>query len=139
MQGVLSATVLSLMPMIRPFEWQSLLLPVSCSTFGINLFLFEIYFLRETLFEIIWTIKCSPTSSFLMTKHILYFFKWSFSSGVHVDVNYLLCHEHSALALCIHQLIWTFLQVLPEKMQDFLDAPVPFIVSFWSFSSFSLC
>lgn len=28
MQGVLSATVLSLVPMIRPFQWQSLLLPV---------------------------------------------------------------------------------------------------------------
>ncbi|KAG5043648.1 hypothetical protein JHK87_007563 [Glycine soja] len=28
MQGVLSATVLSLIPMIRPFQWQSLLLPV---------------------------------------------------------------------------------------------------------------
>lgn len=29
MQGVLSATVLSLIPMIRPFQWQSLMLPVS--------------------------------------------------------------------------------------------------------------
>jgi hypothetical protein len=29
MQGVLSAVVLSLIPMIRPFQWQSLLLPVS--------------------------------------------------------------------------------------------------------------
>ncbi|CAJ1898546.1 unnamed protein product [Sphenostylis stenocarpa] len=28
MQGVLSATVLSLIPMIRPFQWQSLLLPI---------------------------------------------------------------------------------------------------------------
>ncbi|KAJ7194644.1 hypothetical protein O6H91_Y514600 [Diphasiastrum complanatum] len=26
--GILSAAVLSLIPMIRPFEWQSLLLPV---------------------------------------------------------------------------------------------------------------
>ena len=33
MQGVLSATVLSLIPMIRPFEWQSLLLPVSLTAF----------------------------------------------------------------------------------------------------------
>lgn len=34
MQGVLSAIVLSLVPMIRPFQWQSLLLPVSSVSFN---------------------------------------------------------------------------------------------------------
>ncbi|KAL0003009.1 hypothetical protein SO802_016790 [Lithocarpus litseifolius] len=32
--GVLSAVVLSLIPLIRPFQWQSLLLPVSMMAFG---------------------------------------------------------------------------------------------------------
>lgn len=36
-QGVLSAVVLSLIPMIRPYEWQSLLLPVR-KVFDMNLF-----------------------------------------------------------------------------------------------------
>lgn len=31
-QGVLSAVVLSLIPIIRPFQWQSLFLPVSFLT-----------------------------------------------------------------------------------------------------------
>lgn len=32
MQGLLSATVLSLVPLLCPFQWQSLLLPVSSLT-----------------------------------------------------------------------------------------------------------
>lgn len=75
-QGVLSAAVLSLVPMIRPFQWQSLFLPVSSLAF------------IKVPFQI------SPVA-----------------------------HLH------IPKVIDRTFQVLPGRMLDFLDAPVPYIVS----------
>jgi hypothetical protein len=56
--GVLSAIVLSVMPMIRPFQWQSLLLPVSSIIlfpvsfrFLFNYVLFNIISVISVLFE----------------------------------------------------------------------------------------
>lgn len=77
-QGILSAAVLSVIPLIRPYQWQSLLMPVWILSF---------YFKMNVGFHI-WI-------SFL---HLIVF------------------DEH------------TF-QVLPNDMLEFLDAPVPYIVS----------
>lgn len=71
-QGILSASVLSIIPLIRPYRWQSLLMPV---WFHFNL---------------------------------LIFFFFLFLGQVISSMN---------------------LQVLPDDMLDFLDAPVPYIVS----------
>lgn len=38
MQGVLSATTLSIVPLIRPFQWQCLMLPVSYATIFLNFY-----------------------------------------------------------------------------------------------------
>ncbi|RQP02763.1 hypothetical protein POPTR_018G065501v4 [Populus trichocarpa] len=36
--GILSASVLSIIPLIRPYRWQSLLMPMTCWTFWMLLF-----------------------------------------------------------------------------------------------------
>lgn len=77
-QGILSASVLSVIPLIRPYQWQSLLMPVwflSLFSFKVNIFIF------------------------LISIHLMVF-----------NNNILF-------------------QVLPNDMLEFLDAPVPYIVS----------
>lgn len=55
-QGVLSAVVLSLIPIIRPFEWQSLFLPVSfvsyCFSLVIHYWWWKFYQINSRDFEI---------------------------------------------------------------------------------------
>ncbi|MBA0675356.1 hypothetical protein Goari_016904, partial [Gossypium aridum] len=90
--GVLSAVVLSLIPIIRPFQWQSLLLPVIFHNLHIPAALslkVDRYLCGCSLVSIK-TNSCDPL--------FLIFVKFSCT------------------------------QVLPMRMLDFLDAPVPFLV-----------
>lgn len=85
-QGILSALVLSVIPLIRPYQWQSLLMPVMplcCQTFA------SILYMRL---------------SFL---------------------GYLII----CVGLFITLTAYMNFQVLPNDMLDFLDAPVPYVVS----------
>lgn len=91
MQGVLSAVVLSLIPIIRPFQWQSLLLPVIFHIPAALSLKVDRYLCGCSIVSIK-TNSCDPL--------FLIFVKFSCT------------------------------QVLPMRMLDFLDAPVPFLVSF---------
>lgn len=84
-QGILSALVLSIIPLIRPYRWQSLLMPV------ISCFFCWVIFTLESF------------SSILM----------QIFQGYEFNNNHM--------------------QVLPNDMMEFLDAPVPYIVSFPQF------
>ncbi|PPD95858.1 hypothetical protein GOBAR_DD07116 [Gossypium barbadense] len=87
--GVLSAVVLSLIPIIRPFQWQSLLLPVIFHIPAALSLKVDRYLCGCSIVSIK-TNSCDPL--------FLIFVKFSCT------------------------------QVLPMRMLDFLDAPVPFLV-----------
>lgn len=85
-QGILSALVLSVIPLIRPYQWQSLLMPVML-------------------------LCCQTFASILYTR-------LSF-------LGYLII----CVGLFITLTAYMNFQVLPNDMLDFLDAPVPYVVS----------
>lgn len=83
MQGILSALVLAIIPLIRPYQWQSLLMPV--------------------IFYLLFGCVNFPVVELIV-------------------LQLSLC--------CIMPIDKVCFQVLPNDMFDFLDAPVPYIVSF---------
>lgn len=85
-QGILSALVLSVIPLIRPYQWQSLLMPVML-------------------------LCCRP-----------------FKTNSYVRISfpgYWIIFAYQFLTLTLYMNF----QVLPNDMLDFLDAPVPYVVS----------
>ena len=93
MQGILSASVLSIVPLIRPYQWQSLLMPVC-------------FFLVNDIFQLAFT-----------------------GSYISRSLDYC-CLFNCTLGHCFSLTVCMNFQVLPNDMLDFLDAPVPYIVSF---------
>lgn len=61
LQGVLSAMVLSLIPIIRPFEWQCLLLPVSLTTCLLEFF--DLHFASSCFVGLVLSFKVFETTS----------------------------------------------------------------------------